>query len=636
MAQAEEHFSSDRLCDAIVQVLDHVEPMVSAVEVEELISQAKAAPLTPSEARLARKLTDFRVNLEHLQMRETELSYLLESVFDLQRGRETDVVLGSVVRRARKMVRADFGSFTHLPERGPSPARFYEGAFNSDFTTQATMRGRGILGHVVATRAPFFTSSYFDDTRFQHDPDLDAALAREGILSMVGVPLIIAGEVQGVFFMGNRYSRTFLPHEIALLTALASHAALALENANLLEEVRGANAELALQRSEILDSASAHEQMTDLVARGGGLEDLVQLATTVLGRHIVVLDEKGHITHYSDSSISDELHATGRDHDLRRLLVQSRDEGNSVLALDKGNFRVAAVTGGGELLGGLAISPAEDLSPAKTRSFEHVAMVMGIVMLAQERAIQRAHLKLTELFTVLFRQHGTDILELRKDLKRLGIDFSIPICVMVVALTGARPAYGLRQLRPLLPSRACIAGEHEGRIVILLPEAEAAGAADKLQHALDADEAFANIAYSPAIAKASGLPDAYALCVKSLKLAALLGERASSHSTARLGVYALLFDGQRSEELQQFVKNTIGPLIARTRATGTDLANTLLVYLDNSCNVRRTADQLGIHDNTLRQRLESIDGILGEWRGRSFEIQAALRLWSLKKRMDPT
>ena len=62
---------------------------------------------------------------------------------------------------------------------------------------------------------------------------------------------------------------------------------------------------------------------------------------------------------------------------------------------------------------------------------------------------------------------------------------------------------------------------------------------------------------------------------------------------------------------------------------GVPLVETLEAFLEHSCRHGATSAALGVHANTLYQRLETIGRVLGpEWRepGRRFEIQLMLRL----------
>ncbi|MOA61114.1 hypothetical protein D3C78_1861700 [compost metagenome] len=64
---------------------------------------------------------------------------------------------------------------------------------------------------------------------------------------------------------------------------------------------------------------------------------------------------------------------------------------------------------------------------------------------------------------------------------------------------------------------------------------------------------------------------------------------------------------------------------------GTQLQMTLLAYFDTNQSATLAAKRLGIHVNTARQRLATIEELLGSWgqASRALELHMALRLWRL-------
>jgi GAF domain-containing protein len=72
------------------------------------------------------------------------------------------------------------------------------------------------------------------DTRFQYKE----AAEREGIVSVLCVPLEVRGEAIGVIRVYTGEKVTFLEDDIQFLSVLASLAALAIENANLYESLK--------------------------------------------------------------------------------------------------------------------------------------------------------------------------------------------------------------------------------------------------------------------------------------------------------------------------------------------------------------------------------------------------------------
>ncbi|MFE3456944.1 PucR family transcriptional regulator [Nocardiopsis aegyptia] len=65
------------------------------------------------------------------------------------------------------------------------------------------------------------------------------------------------------------------------------------------------------------------------------------------------------------------------------------------------------------------------------------------------------------------------------------------------------------------------------------------------------------------------------------------------------------------EGARAFTDSVLGPLHEHDRRHGTDLAHTLLHYLDHGAQVEAAARDLGVHRNTLRSRLRTAARVLG-------------------------
>ncbi|NYJ32958.1 PucR family transcriptional regulator [Nocardiopsis aegyptia] len=65
------------------------------------------------------------------------------------------------------------------------------------------------------------------------------------------------------------------------------------------------------------------------------------------------------------------------------------------------------------------------------------------------------------------------------------------------------------------------------------------------------------------------------------------------------------------EGARAFTDSVLGPLHQHDRRHGTDLAHTLLHYLDHGAQVEAAARDLGVHRNTLRSRLRTAERVLG-------------------------
>src|ERR1035437_8647984 len=96
--------------------------------------------------------------------------------------------------------------------------------------------GAGLGGLVAQTATPYASARSFEDKRFHHTSPINDAVAEEGLVSILGVPLVLGVNVIGVLYASNRTERPFDRDDVSLLVTLAAHPAISLDNARLLSE----------------------------------------------------------------------------------------------------------------------------------------------------------------------------------------------------------------------------------------------------------------------------------------------------------------------------------------------------------------------------------------------------------------
>ena len=97
--------------------------------------------------------------------------------------------------------------------------------------------GQGMFGKAVADRAIEVTGGYLDDARFEHAELADTFARDTGLQSFVVAPLLAGDEVFGALGVFDRRRDAFGTQQVALVRALADHAALAIANARLIVEL---------------------------------------------------------------------------------------------------------------------------------------------------------------------------------------------------------------------------------------------------------------------------------------------------------------------------------------------------------------------------------------------------------------
>ncbi|MDH6139056.1 GAF domain-containing protein/sugar diacid utilization regulator [Kitasatospora sp. GP30] len=610
--------------------------------------------LAEIEEATALALTVHRTLGQH-RRREAELTALFDTATDLAASRDLDQVLRAIVHRARLLLGTDTAYLT-LPDEaaGDTYMRVTDGSVSPLFQNLRLNLGDGLGGLVAQTARPYATPDYRTDERFRHTGRIDAGVAEEGLVAILGVPLLLGRQVVGVLFAADRQPRAFAPDQVALLCSLAAHAAIALDTAGALADTRAALAELNAADTVIRANAAAaqraeqaHDRLTDLVLRGADLAEVAGEVATLLGGRIAVQDAEGY-PHTGRAATAG----------LAGAVERSRAEGRAVR---HGDGWVCAVLAGQELLGSLLLSGRGDLDDADRRLFERAGVVTALLLLLRRSAAEAEHRVRGELLTDLLTAPDRDPAALLARGRRLGVDLSRPHLVLVAEtgphgrsrLAGAAAQYLFgRPARPGGPPPAWrpggaptgrrlgdgargVSAEHEDAVVLLLPADPGAGAdmaADEAAAA--AAQRLARLAGQP-VTVGAGRPAAgpaalaaahaeAARCVRALHALGRTGDGASAASLGFLGV--LLGDGH---DVAGFVAHTLGPLLEYDARRGTELVRTVRAYFACGGSLTRAKDELHVHVNTVVQRLDRVEALLGrDWNGpeRALELQLALRL----------
>ncbi|GAB2890999.1 GAF domain-containing protein [Paralcaligenes sp. KSB-10] len=620
-----------------------------------LLDDIKALPDDDAKALLARSIEmgiTIKERFELLQQRERGLLAVIETAQDLTAITDLDQVLRAIVQRARKLLGCDIGYLSiYDATQGDFYVRATDGAFSEKFKQIRVGLAVGICGFVARNKAPYSSSDYGTDGRFTHTQSIDTGVLDEGIKSILGVPLLAGEQVIGVLFVGDRYVRAYAAGEMSILSTLAAHASVAIGNARLFEQAQAAlqqasqtNLLLARQTADTRNAAEAHEQLTSLVARGGDLKNLCEMVAGMLGGHVAVYDEGEQEVCSSISPAyqrpDDARQPSGPrywfEDQVHAALGQSRTLGRSVIAFERPGqvCRVSAVTGGRGMLGALVICTAAPLGEVAIRVFERSSMVTGVVLLSQERRESAALAELPLFLRSLVSPNQRDVAHLPDQAARYGLDLSQSICVTAVESDRDRNSYIVKRLSAEFKAAGLVFAEMDGLLVFF----GGVESADRLPQSLPPFFArhlrlpMTGVMSTP-VHSASELPRAYQAVRRCLGFLRLLDRKGSIFLERELSLYSVLFEKQGREDIDSFLVSALGALYSGDDARHAELARTLLEYLDCGHNARSAAKALDIHINTLRQRLDAIDAMLGHWRNtaRALEVHMALRLWRLSR-----
>ena len=213
-------------------------------------------------------------------------------------------LLQRAVEEAARLLEAD-GAMIYLLDADSGILRFAHDAGIADAQRRRWIRrlelplGAGMFGVAAAERRVVKTHDYPNDRSFTHSPDADRFVAEVGLRSMVTAPLVAGDRVFGALGTFANRPNAFGEAEIALVRALADHAAAEMANVLLIDELdrsrheleRRAEAERSLREiatriSAIHDPADVIQRAVDEAARLLGAEgariDLIDPASGLL------------------------------------------------------------------------------------------------------------------------------------------------------------------------------------------------------------------------------------------------------------------------------------------------------------------------------------------------------------------
>jgi PAS domain S-box-containing protein len=220
-----------------------------------------------------------------------------------ERGPVADL-LQHAIEEAARLLEAD-GGIIYLLDETTGVLHF---AFDAGIAALADRRwvrrlelrlGSGMFGVAAATRRVVHTADYPNDRSFSHSSAADRFVAEVGLRSMVTAPLVAGDRVFGAMGTYSRRPHAFSEAQIGLVRALADHAAAAMANVLLIEELDRSRAEqerraerertlreIATRISAIHDPAEVIQETVDTSARLLGAEgariDLIDPALGLL------------------------------------------------------------------------------------------------------------------------------------------------------------------------------------------------------------------------------------------------------------------------------------------------------------------------------------------------------------------
>jgi GAF domain-containing protein len=551
----------------------------------------------------ARSAVEVALLLRERRQRAVELAALNDIAGRLAAVADPADLLVEVVDQARRLLGVDL-TYVALLAGDDLRIEVASGDRSSALVGTRLPRTAGLVGSVAATGTPRWTSDYAVDPELVHEESADRAARAESIRGLLGVPLAVRGRVLGVLLAAKREERRFGAHEISLLTGLAAHAAVAIQNARTSRELR--DAKEGLETTLRLDA-----DLTRAVLDGGdpaSLVERVQALTDVPVRWV---------EHPGGGPVGEALAGVARSGDAGPLVV--------------GAEAVQPVTAAGQLFGALVAGAAPPrVVPADALLLLERAAPLIALTLVGARATARAAQLGRDIATIdLLSRPEADVAADHRRWRGAGLDPRRPHVVVVIE---GDPEVARRHVTGLGLGEQVASAVHRDRLVLVVP-------ADLDVEARWGDEEAPVAGLAGPVVETAGLRAAWAEAARTARALTALGRvggRGGGLARADdLGVFAVLLSRTGARELHEQIERELGVVLAEEAQRGVPLTETLEVFLDQGRRPTATATALRVHVNTVYQRLATLDGLLGPaWRDRALELQVLLRLRRASRRME--
>ncbi|WP_339123712.1 helix-turn-helix domain-containing protein [Pseudonocardia sp. D17] len=475
-----------------------------------------------------------------------------------------------------------------------------------------------------------------------------AAAGREGIHSILAVPLDADDGCAGVLVGYTRRAHRFAASELALAELMAQYVATVLRAARVKEVQRSTIAQLEKTNAELTTAVESlhHERaqrewaeaqdrrLVALLLDDAGLDGVLDALADALAATVVLesAEDGTVLARSADAAAGRERPAATAALPLGRELG-TLGPGSSPVRLELGDAHawVLALAVAGEAVARLWVIRDRDAgagAPPLVRSvIERFAPLVALELHKRRHAADAA-LRLTRDLAVDLVSGGGRDRDLRDRARALGHDLTRPHTVVLVP-AGAAATRSARAARQAFGDAALV-GEDAGSLVVLVPDADRA--------ALVA--AAAALPDRPTVVGATvtgteDYPAAWRVVRTAAALAAAGPRRAGPVvDLDDLGVAALLLESGAPDGLRRLADRTLGPLERHDAQRSTDLVGTLRAWLDAGGATAEAARALHVHPHTVGYRLRRAGELTGLDLQRAdavFELRVAMMVRAVQR-----
>jgi sugar diacid utilization regulator len=418
-----------------------------------------------------------------------------------------------------------------------------------------------------------------------------------------------------------------------------------------LERLRASLQALQSQNSTLRQLVAIHDRLGGLVLQGADVAAITSLLCDLVGRRVLLLDSllRPVVTLGGAAGSAADADWSPNEAYVHRILRTLADDRRPLRVPPVAAFGVdvacviTPIVVGDGILGYLVIlensldeGEGEQDGELNVLVVQHAATVYALAMMRERMADEVTRQLRDELLEGLLLSGHADAEEVRRRAVRVGFTAGRAYQVIVMApedtaaplLDGAADARRvpvrrrrlLEGLAELVASRAgdAIVSPRSDELVVIVPVSDDPhrSTRDLGQAAIvHASTLFNSWSLTVGIGGTCREPTEIAACYaqarRAVEAARRFGQRGQVVAFEDLGLYRLLFQVANPAELDAFVEQVLGDLIAYDDRHQAGLVPTLAAFLSNNTSPQATARELNLHVNTVSYRLQRIRTISG-------------------------
>ncbi len=500
--------------------------------------------------------------------------------------------------------------------------------------------GEGNAMRVYTTGEPYISNDSVRDSRL-----INKFVLLFSAKNTITVPLELENRRIGVLHVNDKKSGDFTLQDLEILTFLASHLAIFIENAILYERekkqavvLNKLNAKMILHQRRLEKLIDIHNLLIEQVLNGEGMLSITKTLANLVEAPIMVEDQQYHLL-LSTEPLEDNKYL------LRNLLDQQQDlesklRNGQVVKFEpyvyKGEERtrlIAPIGSGRNLMGFLSI--IKDLNQ-NNEDLDMIAIKQGAMVLALELMKDKIKFEVETRYRGEFLDDllsGTfeNVEQIQQRAHFFNFDLKKRSRVIVININDSgtwdrtlsdEQDFGdfhktfVSCSRKLLPG--CFAVGKGNTVKLLVPirdrlkQEELVIILNKIRDQIGrlypgekVTFGVGNECRSPESFRKS-----YKQAVKALTIARVIGKWDQVAFYEQLGVYGLLVEINDPNLLGEFVLDKLGPLLDYDCKKNLSLVDTLEQYLKTNGSLKDAAGALFIHVGTLKYRLGRIQELL--------------------------